>query len=287
MRTGFGVLLLVPVTALAGSTFDGTWRTRLESFTVSGKPDVYLLADGLYTCSSCVPVLKVEADGQEHTVSGTPYFDTVSVRIVSPTTVLAIYKAHGEEAWRESDTVAPDGKSLVATVTDHTGTRERSITVHEGRVSAAPPGAHAVSGAWRQSPGLKANDTYATVHLQLRGDRLRMQYNGTSYDAPLDGTPVPLSGDPGHITVSLRRIDANTILETNRRDGKVTEWLRMAAAPDGETISVLDQDLEHGQTITFTLDKDRGVFFSHRGCPRCDSLWAGNSRQTETTNNGN
>jgi hypothetical protein len=165
-------------------------------------------------------------------------------------------------------------------VIEHSGSRELSVTVHEARVSAAPPGAHAISGAWAQSPGLKANDSYATMHFQLRGDHFRVQYNGTSYDAPLDGTPVPLAGDPGHIMVSLRRIDANTILETNSRDGKVTEELRMAAAPDGETIAVLDQDLERGQTITFTLDKDRGVFFTHRGCPRCDSLWAGN-----TTNN--
>jgi hypothetical protein len=65
--------------ALAGSAFDGTWRTNLESVKTSGKPDVYLLAGGEYTCSSCSPELKVEADGAEHKVSGHAYYDTVMV----------------------------------------------------------------------------------------------------------------------------------------------------------------------------------------------------------------
>jgi len=74
-------LLLVPATALAGSAFDGTWKSNLESVKTTGKPDVYLLADGEYTCSSCSPELKVKADGAEHKVSGHAYYDTVMVKV--------------------------------------------------------------------------------------------------------------------------------------------------------------------------------------------------------------
>ena len=42
-------VLLLPAAALASSAFDGTWKTNLDSMKVTGKPDVYLLANGEYT----------------------------------------------------------------------------------------------------------------------------------------------------------------------------------------------------------------------------------------------
>src|SRR5215831_13249044 len=74
-------LLLIPATALAGSAFDGTWKTNLESIKATGKPDMYLLAGGEYTCLSCSPELKVKADGAEHKVSGHAYYDTAMVKV--------------------------------------------------------------------------------------------------------------------------------------------------------------------------------------------------------------
>lgn len=278
MKTVLGVLLLMPAAAFASSAFDGTWMARLDSIKVSGKPDVLLLADGEYTCSSCVPQLRIKADGTEHALTGSPYFDALTVTIVSATTIQLVYRDKGKEVYHQTDTVAADGNSYIEKFTDRSGTREVTGVYHRTRVSAGPPGAHVISGTWQRSPGVEGNETYAMIRYQLRGDHFRMQYNGSSYDAPLDGTPVPIIGDPGHTTVSLRRIDANTILETDRRNGKVTDEVRIAAAADGRTISVLDKDLERGQTITFTLDKGLGVFFSHHGCAQCRSLWAGNGR---------
>jgi hypothetical protein len=55
--------------------------------------------------------------------------------------------------------------------------------------------------------------------------------------------------------VTLRRIDANTVEETDHRQGKVTDVIHLAMAADGKSIQYEDQDRAHGQTVAVTLDK--------------------------------
>jgi hypothetical protein len=82
-----------------------------------------------------------------------------------------------------------------------------------------------------------------------------MQWNGESYDAKFDGNEYPVSGDTGHTTVTVRKIDDHTVEETDRREGKVTDEIHMSASKDGKTLEVTDKDMQHGQTTTVTLDK--------------------------------
>ena len=79
---GLLVAFLTPVSARAQSAFDGTWKFELSTAQFPKKPDVYLLQDGMYSCKTCVPPIEVKADGQDQKVSGYPYFDTISVKIV-------------------------------------------------------------------------------------------------------------------------------------------------------------------------------------------------------------
>jgi hypothetical protein len=255
MKTSLAVLALVPAAALASSPFDGTWKTRTDSIKVTGKPDVMTLANGEYHCSSCVPELKVAADGKEHAVTGHPYYDAVTVTVMSPTTVEAVYKKNGKESFRETDVVSADGKSYTGTFSDKSGAKEATGSFTETRVAAGPAGSHAISGSWQQAPGMQGNDAATTIQYQLAGDHLKANFNGRTFDAPLDGTLVPLVNDPGKTMVSVKRIDANTLHETDRRDGKITDEVRIAAAPDGKTLNMEDKDVQHGQTTTLTLEK--------------------------------
>jgi hypothetical protein len=91
----------------------------------------------------------------------------------------------------------------------------------------------------------------------MSGDHFSMEWNGQSYDAKFDGKEYPVTGDPGHTVVTLKRIDDNTVEETDRRNGKVTDEIRIAAAKDGKTIDVTDKDPVHGQTTTYTLEKQK------------------------------
>jgi hypothetical protein len=57
--------------------------------------------------------------------------------------------------------------------------------------------------------------------------------------------------------VSLRKIDDSTIEETDHRQGKIVDEIRLTLAKDGNTIAVVDQDIALGQTVTYTLERQR------------------------------
>ena len=157
MRLLFPTLLL-PAAALAGTGFDGTWKTNMESLKTTGKPLVLLLAGGEYTCSSCNPPYTVKADGAEHKVTGQAYFDIAKVKVTGPNSADIVLKQGSKEFVRFSDTVSADGTIL--TSNDH-------------------------------------------------------------------------------------------------RQGKVVDEIRLALAKDGNTITVIDKDIAHGETVTYTLEKQR------------------------------
>lgn len=258
MRILVTALLLVPAVAFAGSSgFDGTWKMRLDSLKVSGKPDSYLLADGTYTCSTCDPALKVAADGAPHAVTGHAYYDSASVKVVSPSTIEITQYRGGKVNARITNTVSADGKSYTGKFVNYDGTTEMTGTFTEKRVGAGPAGAHAISGEWLQDSLPAANDAATIVTYTMTDENFRMSSNGQSYDAKFDGKEYPVVGDPGHTTVTLKRLSANGVEETDRRQGKVTDVIHLATAADGKTMTVEDKDVAHGQTTTFTLDKQK------------------------------
>lgn len=256
MRVLLSAVLLAPVAALAASAFDGTWKMRLDSLEVMGKPDVFSLSAGEYTCSSCSPPLNVKADGKEHKVSGHAYYDTALVRVISPTEVEMVSSKDGKEYARQHMSVSADGATLTARFTSHNGTQAMTGTIIEKRVAAGPPGSHAISGSWQATPGLQSgNDALRIIEFAMTPEGFRMQQNGQSYDAKFDGKEYPVVGDRGGTSVTVRKIDANTVEEIDHRQGKVVDEVHLAAAADGKVVHVEDKDLAHGQTVTYTLER--------------------------------
>jgi hypothetical protein len=257
MRIFIPALLLVPAAALASSQFDGTWKTRTDSVKTTGKPDVYVVADGNYACTSCVPEIKIKADGADHQVTGQDYYDSKAVKIVDAKTVEITNKLAGKTIGKITVTISTDGSTLTGKFTDYSGTKPATATYTEKRVAAAPPGAHAMSGSWQPEQLADANEALRTTTYKMGGDHFSMEWNGQSYDAKFDGKEYPVSGDPGHTVVTLKRIDENTVEETDRRNGKITDEIRIAAAKDGKTLQVTDKDPVHQQTTTYTLEKQK------------------------------
>jgi len=254
MRIMSAALLLAPTAALASSALDGTWKLRANSVKTTGKPDVYVVADGIYTCSSCVPEVKVKADGTDQKVTGHPYYDTVAVKVLSPTSAQIMQKKDGKTLTDLTYSVSADGKTLTGKVIDHSGAKTASVTFTETRVAAGPAGAHAMSGSWLGAVS-DADATAGTVHYAMTADGFSMKWNGQAYDAKFDGKEYPVAGDPGHTRVKLRKIDENTVEETDYRMGKATDEIRLAAAKDGQSIEVTDKDMQHGQMTSYKLDK--------------------------------
>jgi hypothetical protein len=255
MRILISALLLLPAAALASSAFDGTWKGRVDSVKVTGKPDVFAVADGMYTCTTCDPSVKVKADGSEQRVTGHDYYDTLIVKIVDAKTVERTAKLAGKVTGVYTFSVSADGSKLIGKFTDYTGAQPATVSFTEKRVAAGPAGSHAVSGSWAPDKTTDANDAVSIVSYKMTDDSFRMNANGQSYNAKFDGKEYPIEGDPGHTMVTLKRVDANTVIETDRRQGKVTDEIRLAAAKDGKTIDLIDKDQIHGQTTTITLEK--------------------------------
>jgi len=111
------ILLLLSPTLFGQSPFDGTWITTPP---LQQKPAMYMLAKGVFRCSGCMADMEVKADGDDHKVAGTAYWDTLNVQMVDAHTVVIIAKKAGKTMLTEVDAISPDGSTLTQLVKDTT-----------------------------------------------------------------------------------------------------------------------------------------------------------------------
>ncbi len=218
----------------------------------------FSLQNGVYRCSSCVPKINVKADGQDHKVSGSPDFDTINVRVVDDRTVETVTKKGGKLPGTTNVTASQDGKTLT---NEFTGVTENGQNVSwkytSARVDAAREGAHKISGVWQPGKFESASENILMWTYKATDDGLSMtDQTGNSYTAKFDGKDYPFKGNSGVPTsVSLKKIDANTIEETDKRNGKVIGVSRMTVAADGKTMSGNSEDKLQGGTLKWTAEK--------------------------------
>jgi hypothetical protein len=255
---GLLAMVLTSVFATAQNAWDGTWKADLSKTQLPTKPDVYLLKDGIYECKTCVPPIKVKADGEDQPVSGHPYYDTMIMKIVDDRTIEETDKKNGKTVTTTRTTVSQDGKTATFEFSDSSATNADPVTGKGEIVQVAkgPAGSHAVSGSWRTTKFENVSDNGVTLTFKTDGDSLTMSYlTGQGYTAKLDGTEAPFVGDPGTSSVSVKRIDKNTIEETDKRDGKVISVNRMSISPDGKIMTYVNNDKLHGTTTRFIANK--------------------------------
>ena len=251
------LVFLVPPMLFAQSVFDGTWVSQPQAAQFGGKPDTLSLQDGVYRCDSCVPKIDVKADGQDHKITGSPYSDAVSARAVDDHTIEVVTKKGGRVVGTWKMTASQDGKTLTTewTYVAENGQKGNGRFTSV-RVAAAPEGANKVSGSWRPDKMESTSENFRTTTYKATADSLSMtDPTGDSYTAKFDGKDYPYKGDPGITSVSLKKIDANTIEETDKRDGKVIYVSRMTVSPDGRTMKVEGEDKLHGTTYKFEAKK--------------------------------
>jgi hypothetical protein len=255
---GLLVSLFVPGVARAQSAFDGTWKFNPNPTEAPKKPDVFLLQDGMYQCKTCVPPINVKADGQDQKVSGNPYHDSVSVKVVDDHTIEETDKKDGKIVSTSKQTVSPDGNTATFEFSDSSATNGAPVTGkgEATRVAKGPAGSHAISGSWKfgKMEDLSANALFMTF--KLEGDTLTMNSpTGQGYTAKLDGTDAPYKGDPGTTSVSVKKLGKNTIEETDKRDGKVIGIYRMTVGPDGKTMTIAITNKLRGTSSQYAAEK--------------------------------
>jgi hypothetical protein len=248
--------LLAPTTLSAQNALDGTWRVDPKTTQFVGT-EKFSLQDGVYRCDSCYPKIEVKADGQDQKVSGSPYFDAVSVRATDDHSIEIVSKKNGKVVGTEKMTASADGKELTSEFTYVTeGGQSGGGKYGSTRVGAVPAAASKISGEWQPGPLQSATENMVVVTYKVSGDGLSMSdLNGTSYSAKFDGKDYPLKGDPGVTTVALKKIDANTVEETYKLDGEMVSANRITVAPDAKTASFAFEDKLRHVTFKSTATK--------------------------------
>jgi len=251
-------VLLLPALALAQSALVGTWKVDLSNVQFPSKPSREVLAHGVYRCETCAPAYSVKADGQDHKVTGHPYYDSVSITVVDANTIDEIDKKAGKTVTTTKSTVSSDGNSQMFEVTDSSNSNGAPVIAkgEATRVSKGPAGSHAISGSWRTTKVTNVSDNGLLVTYAVSGATLKMTTpTGQSYSAPVDGSDSPFMGDPGQTSVSIKRVNDSTIDETDKRDGKVIGSAHISVASDGKTMTIAWKDALHGSSGSYTAMK--------------------------------
>ena len=103
-----------------------------------------------------------------------------------------------------------------------------------------------------------------TVVYEAAGDNVKVTVDGTDgegkpthneWTGKFDGKDYPYKGDPGTTSVSLKKINANTLEETDKRDGKITSVSRATVSSDGKTMKIDVDDKLHGTTASYVAMK--------------------------------
>ncbi len=250
------VFFLGSVSLFGQSAFDGTWRLNTQSAQFKGH-DKFSLQNGMWRCDTCVPKVAVKADGKDQKVGGSPYFDSTNVREVDDHTVEITNKKNEKVTGTTKMTASDDGKSLTTewSFVSESG-QPGSGKYNSDRVENAPAGANKVSGTWQPGKIEGASESVSTFTYKATADGLSMNDpTGDSYSAKFDGKDYPYKGDPGTTSVSLKKIDANTVEETDKRNGKVISIVRMMVDPDGKTMKITVDDKLRDTTANWTADK--------------------------------
>lgn len=248
------IALAFAAPAFAAGTIDGTWKTDLSTVQFTEKPDVFLLKDGVFTCSSCVPVFTVQADGAFHKLTGFPYFDEASVTVVDAGTVEEVDKLKGKVVGTSRSTLSADGKVLTTHWTDSSAPDGSTASGDslQNRVAPAPVGAHAISGSWRTASVQNMSEAALTFTIGTAGGAFALKTpNGIHYEAKPGGPAVPIVGDNAGTTATVRKI-AGGYEETDWRDGKAVAAYTMTLGADGR-LKVVSENKLRGTATTFYM----------------------------------
>jgi hypothetical protein len=244
--------------ALAASPFDGTWKIDIASAKQSQKPDVIVLKDGIYECSTCVPALKVAADGVSHPVAGRDYYDALTVTVVDPMTIRSRSTKGGITVSEGTRTISADGTTMTATYTSSNNANGTPLTntSRMKRVAAGPAGAHAISGSWVPiNEGAQIAEANLLSTFKLAGKTFSLSYpTGESYVAVLGGPKVPLKGDKAGTMVSVRMTGADTIEESTFRGGALRSVATLKVTSP-TTIAMRTEDKRGGYVDDYVLIK--------------------------------
>jgi hypothetical protein len=254
LKALFILLLLVPGALLAQSPFDGTWVLDPP---VPQKPLEYILANGVFRCNGCIANVELKADGLDHKIPETDYWDTLNVQTLDARAVEIVAKKAGKTMYMEFVSVSADGATLTQVIKDTTGSDTVTIQTLARRLEKGAPDAHAISGSWRAyQTNRSSNGSVITYKCTKEGFSAETPL-GEKYAAKFDGKFYSVEDDPGHTLIAAKLLDPSTVELTHKRNDKIVSVARMTVAPDGKTIHVIFENKDTGTTTTFDFHRQK------------------------------
>jgi hypothetical protein len=224
--------------ASAQSPIDGTWKIDPKTVEAPSKPVRFSLGAGVYECASCLPPVKVQADGKDQSVAGSAHADTLAVTVLNERSFRTVARKDGKPVSEVLWTMSADGKTLTRDARDtRADGRIVSAKALMRRVERAPAGAQAISGTWLGTGMESMSDSLVTF--KTAGGVLTMSTpEGATYRAKLDGTMAPVTGDPGAHEVSVQQKGPRTFEEMSYRDGHRFLTTVITVDPGGKSARV-------------------------------------------------
>ena len=240
------------------AVFNGTWRFDMSKVKFSPKPFIFYTSQGWFHCETCTPTLDVQADGQDHAVTGHA-LDTFNITLVDQRTLHMVGKKGGTTAFDQTCTVSADGKTLTVKETDYPMNGEKPVASESTlrRDGTLPPGVHPTSGRWIAVKASGSENGLLTTY-KVNGNEITMtDPTGDSYTAKLDGSDAPVKGAYGWDTVSLKRINDHAIEETDKFNGKVISVSTMTVSANGKTMNVVTTEKPSERTSSIIAVKQQ------------------------------
>ncbi|HEU0309772.1 MAG TPA: hypothetical protein VFR36_00945 [Sphingomicrobium sp.] len=247
-----------PAAAAASlEALNGTWKVDLASLKFEQKPNEFLLKDGSYSCSTCLPPLTSPADGQYHPVADRPYYDSMQIKTVDDRTVEFHRKKGDKEVSSNVLTVSEDGNKLTNKFHDATTPNSPPIDgeVSSTRAGPAPEGAHAISGQWMPDRFADYSEQALDITYQVSGKTVTQTSQGQSWTAEIGGPAVAIQNDPGGTMVAVAAEGASGLRETYTRDGKEIGVTTIVPSADGTSFNFTNFDPRDQSKVTWTANK--------------------------------
>jgi hypothetical protein len=244
-------------TAAAGlSALNGSWKTDRDSVKFEGKPDEFLLQNGSFKCGTCIPPVELAADGQFHDVTGRPYADRMSIKVVDDKTIEWKSQKGGRDTFAATFSVSADGNTLTRRFKDSSTPNAPAIegASSSKRVGAAPAGAHSVSGSWMAEHVNEYSEDALSATYTIEGNKVTWSGQGQTYTAEIGGPAVPVTGDIGGSTVTVAD-QGGALKETFSRGGKVVNETVSTVSADGKSLTWVSSDPRDGSKVTGTASK--------------------------------
>lgn len=251
------LILATSAPALAAGQIDGTWKADTATAKLSTKPDVFVIKNGIYDCTSCKPPYKIAADGKPHPVAGRDYWDAASVAVVDAKTLEWKRYRKGTPISTSKVAVSNDGNMLTFTSVsaDNASGKTMTSTSMSKRVGAAPAGGHAASGSWVAiNDGAQIAEENLTATIATKGNMVTMTLGtGEHYTAMIGGPKVAFVGDKAGAMVALTKAGAGFV-ETDYIGGKPVGTYTYTPV-NATTMTMKAVNMKAGTTDEYTLKK--------------------------------